>query len=78
MLSAQEARKRSEKSRKAYLKHEWKKLKKKRKKTIKQGKFCFRVKELSYEARKRLKDDGGYNITRDGDYEVVSWEKSLS
>jgi len=79
MLSAQEAREKSEKSRKKYLKREWKKLRKKLKRATKKGKnYNFKVKDLSPEAKKSLKEKG-FKITDIGnDYSLVDWEPTLS
>lgn len=78
MLSAKEAMERSEKARKERLNGEWKKLKKKLKKAIKQGKTSFTVKSLSYEAKKKLKQKG-FEIEKTPEgFERVSWEQSLS
>ncbi len=78
MLSAKEARERSEEARKKNLKGEWKKLKKKLAKAIKQGKTGFTVKALSYEAKKKLKQKG-FEIEKTPEgYDRVSWEQSLS
>lgn len=78
MLSAEKAREMSEKSRKERLKREWKKLKKKRYKAISKGEFSFKIKPLSYEAKKKLRD-ADYTITKDDDqqHDIVSWEQSL-
>ena len=74
MHSAEKAKVMSEKNRKKFLEKEWKQLNEKLKKAIKRGETSFRVKALSYEARKKLKQKG-FEVSKNEDgYEVISWE----
>ena len=76
MHSADKARAMSEKNRKEFLEKEWKKLKGKLKKAIKQGKTSFKVKALSYKASKKLKKKGFEISKNEEGYEVISWERA--